>query len=193
MSILPQRLPQRVSDRLGRGLAKLGLTPNMLSLLGLAGNAAAAGLAASGELIAAGVVFLFFSAFDMLDGAVARATGRATPYGAVLDAVLDRVSESFVLTGCAWHLAERGAAWEVWAAFGALSGSVLVSYIRARAEIAGHTLREGLLRRQERVVLLGLGLLSGFLGPALLAIAVLAHVTALQRFWVLARALRGNG
>jgi len=74
MSILPQRLPQRVSDRLGRGLAKLGLTPNMLSLLGLAGNAAAAGLAASGELIAAGVVFLFFSAFDMLDGAVARAT-----------------------------------------------------------------------------------------------------------------------
>lgn len=193
MSILPQRLPRGVSDRIGRGLGRLGLTPNALSLMGLVGNGAAAALAALGELPAAGAVFLLFSAFDMLDGAVARATGKATPYGAVLDAVLDRVSEAVVLTGCAWRLGTDGAAWEVWSAFGALSGSVMVSYIRARAELAGHSLREGLLRRQERVVLLGLGLLTGYLGPALAALAVFAHLTALQRFAMLGRALRGAG
>jgi CDP-diacylglycerol--glycerol-3-phosphate 3-phosphatidyltransferase len=193
MSILPQRLPQGVSDRLGRGLARLGFTPNVLSVMGLVGNGAAATLAGLGDLVAAGAVFLLFSAFDMLDGAVARATGKSTPYGAVLDAVLDRVSEALVLTGCAWHLAAHGAEWEVWSAFGALSGSIMVSYIRARAELAGRSLREGLLRRQERVVLLGLGLLTGYLGPVLLAMAVLAHLTALQRFVMLARALREAG
>lgn len=190
MSLLPQRLPKAWSDRIGRAVARSGLTPNALSILGLLGNATAAALVAAGELLPAGLVFLFFSAFDLLDGAVARATGRATPYGAVLDAVLDRVSEALVLTGCAWYVAEHGALWEVWSAFGALSGSILVSYVRARAEVAGRSLREGLLRRQERVLLLGAGLLAGYLGPVLLAIAVLAHLTALQRFRTLADALR---
>lgn len=189
MSILPKRLPESLSRRIGRGLARTGLTPNTLSLIGLGGNAVAATLVAMGLLLEAGIVFLVFSAFDMLDGAVARATGRASPYGAILDAVFDRVSEVLVFTGCAWHLAERGPDWGVWAAFGAASGSVLVSYVRARAELAGHTLREGLLRRQERVLLLGFGLLTGYVGPTLLVIAVLAHLTALQRLAMLATAL----
>lgn len=193
MSILPKRLPESVSGRIGRGLARTGLTPNTLSLIGLGGNSAAATLVAWGRLLEAGAVFLLFSAFDMLDGAVARATGRASPYGAILDAVFDRVSELLVLAGCVWYLAERGPTWGVWAAFAAASGSVFVSYVRARAELAGQALREGLMRRQERVLLLGVGLLTGYLGATLVAIAVLTHLTALQRLAIVAGALHRAG
>ena len=192
MSILPQRLPQQLSDRLGRGLARLGVTANALTTLGMLGNVAAAALVAGGELLIGGVVFLLFSALDMLDGAVARATGTATPFGAVYDAVLDRLGEAALLAGAAWHFAERGDEAAVGGAYAALAGSILVSYVRARAEKAGGVLREGLFRRQERVLLLGLGLILGWLAAAVYATAALTHLTAVQRFWMLARALRSG-
>src|SRR5690606_36631953 len=101
------------SNKLGRSVARTGLTPNMLSLVGLAGNVAAAALLTQGELLWAGIVYLFFSCVDLLDGAVARATGTASPYGAVLDAVLDRASEALLLVGAAWYFADRGEQWQV--------------------------------------------------------------------------------
>lgn len=189
--LLPTRLPAAFSEKLGRTVARTGLTPNMLSVGGFAGNAAAAWLVTREELVAAGIVYLFFSAVDLLDGAVARATGRATPYGAVLDAVLDRASEALLLVACAWYFADRGDDWYTVAAYMGLFGSVAVSYMRARAEVLGVSMREGLFRRQERVVLLGAGLLfSVILGPVMVALAVLSNVTALQRFVILGRVLR---
>jgi len=102
VNILPQRIPQGIADRIGRDVGRLGVTPNMISLVGFAGNVAASILITRDQLLAAGVIYLVFSALDFVDGAVARATGLASPYGAVFDAVLDRASEALVLAACAW-------------------------------------------------------------------------------------------
>lgn len=190
VTLLPTRLPQGVQDAIGRGVGRLGVTPNMISLTGAAGNVGAAYLVTQGWLLAAGLVYLAFSALDLVDGAVARATGKASPYGAVFDAVLDRLSEAVVLAACAWWFADRDEHWQVAATFAALVGSVAVSYLRARAEVEGFAMREGLFRRQERVAVLGLGLVLGWLTVAMAVLAVASNLTALQRFWMLAREVR---
>ncbi len=190
LNFLPQRLPQGFSDALGRNVARTGLTPNMISLFGLAGNGAAAWLAATDHLVWAGIVYLVFSALDMVDGAVARATGQATPFGAVFDAVLDRVSEALLLAGCAWYFAERGERVQAAVTYAALFGSVAVSYMRARAEVMGLSMREGIFRRQERVALIGAGLLFNGLTAVIWPLAILANLTALQRFWLIGKGLR---
>jgi CDP-diacylglycerol--glycerol-3-phosphate 3-phosphatidyltransferase len=192
-TLLPTRLPKAAQDVIGRSFGRLGITANMMSLVGVGGNVAAAVLVIRGSLLAAGIVYLVFSALDFVDGAIARATGKATPFGAVLDAVLDRSSEAIVLAACAWYFAERGEYWQVAATYLALLGSVAVSYLRARAEVEGVPMREGLFRRQERVVVLGLGLVLGWLTVAMVLLAALANFTALQRGWMLTRALRGSG
>jgi CDP-diacylglycerol--glycerol-3-phosphate 3-phosphatidyltransferase len=108
LGLLPQRLPRNFADPLGRGVARLGITANVVSIGGLLGNAGAAWLIVDDHLVAAGIVFAVFSALDMVDGAVARATGTASAFGAVFDAVLDRASEALVLAAIAWHFGERG-------------------------------------------------------------------------------------
>lgn len=190
LDILPQRLPAGVSDAIGRNIGRLGVTPNMISLAGLLGNALAAWLVTREALLAAGLVYLGFSLLDLADGAVARATGRATAFGAVFDAVLDRLSEALVLAGCAWYFGERGEYIQAGATYAALFGSVAVSYMRARAEVNGLAMREGLFRRQERVALLSVGLLFNGLAVVIWLLAVLANLTAVQRFWLIARGLR---
>ena len=190
LNVLPQRLPPGLADGLGRTVARTGLTPNAISVIGLAGNVLAAWLVTEDELVAAGIVYLVFSALDLVDGAVARATNQATPYGAVFDAVLDRVSEALLLAAIAWYFGDRGEYVQAGATYAALFGSIAVSYMRARAEIAGFSMREGLFRRQERVVLVSAGLLFNGLGVVVWVLAVLSNATALQRFAILARGLR---
>jgi len=190
LNLLPQRLPEGFAASLGRTVARSGLTPNMISLFGLAGNATAAVLVAREQLLWAGIVFLVFSALDMVDGAVARATGTATPFGAVFDAVLDRASEALLLAGCAWYFGGRGEYVQATVTYLALFGSVAVSYMRARAEVVGVSMREGVFRRQERVALLAAGLLFNGLTAVIWPLAVLSNLTALQRFYLLAKALR---
>jgi CDP-diacylglycerol--glycerol-3-phosphate 3-phosphatidyltransferase len=190
LNILPQRLPQAVADSIGRNVGQTGVTPNMISLAGLAGNLVAAWLITREALLAAGMVYLAFSALDLVDGAVARATGTASPFGAIFDSILDRASEAIVLAACAWYFGERGEYVQAGVTYAALFGSVAVSYMRARAEIVGLSMREGLFRRQERVALLGLGLLLNGLTVVMGILAVLSNLTALQRFWMIARGLR---
>jgi CDP-diacylglycerol--glycerol-3-phosphate 3-phosphatidyltransferase len=190
LNVIPQRLPQGFADRMGRAVGRLGVTPNMISLLGLLGNILAAYLVIREALVAAGIVFLFFSLLDMVDGAVARAMGLASDYGAVFDAVLDRCGEAALLAGIAWYFGERGEQVQAGVAYAALFGSIAVSYMRARAEVVGLSMREGIFRRQERVALLSLGLVFNGLTLVIWLLAVLANITALQRFWMIARALR---
>ncbi|HMO53811.1 MAG TPA: CDP-alcohol phosphatidyltransferase family protein [Tepidiformaceae bacterium] len=190
INLMPQRLPQNIQDGIGKTVGGMGITPNMISLFGFAGNALAAWLITENELVWAGLVYLFCSALDLVDGAVARAMGLASPFGGVFDAVLDRSSEAIVLAACAWYFAERGEDWQVAAAFAALFGSIAVSYMRARAEVVGLSMRDGLFRRQERVALLGLGLLFNGLTVVVAALAVLSNLTALQRFWKLRQGIR---
>ena len=190
VTLLPTRLPKGIQDGIGRTVGALGITPNMISLFGFFGNVAAAWLITREALLAAGLVYVFFSALDLVDGAVARATGLASPFGAVFDAILDRASEALVLATCGWYFAERGEQIQAGFAYAAIFGSIAVSYMRARAEVVGLSMREGLFRRQERVALLTIGLLFNGLTVVIAALAVLANFTALQRFRMLRAGLK---
>lgn len=184
ISFLPHSVPRRVTDPIVRPLARLGVSPNHLTALGFAGNVGAAALAARGDFLVAGIVMLIASALDLLDGALARATNTAGPAGAIFDSVLDRLSEAAVLAGLAFYYAGRGDREEIVLCFAALTGSVLVSYIRARAQGEGFDLRDGLFTRAERVILLGGGLIISQVRIALWILAVMANLTALQRLYV---------
>jgi CDP-diacylglycerol--glycerol-3-phosphate 3-phosphatidyltransferase len=184
MKLLPTRAPATVLDPVVRVLVALGITPNMLTVAGLLGNVAAAWFVANGELVTGGVLALAFSALDMLDGAVARATGKASPFGAMFDSVLDRLSEAAVLGGILLYELELENHEEVVLAFWAMVGSLMVSYVRARAEGLGTTMRSGLFTRPERVMVTGVALLFGWLRPALWLLAVVTLVTTAQRLYV---------
>lgn len=196
-SLLPRRPPAWFVDPAVSFLAGLGVTPNMLTVFGVLGNVAAAVLAAVGEFWAAGTVMLAFSALDFLDGALARATGQATDFGSVFDAVMDRVSEAAVLFGLlVWFSdGDRSGRTEELLIFAAVAGSLLVSYVRARAQIIGVELREGLFTREVRVAVLGIGLIvadvageSDVITWVLWALAALTLLTAAQRLWLVWRA-----
>jgi CDP-diacylglycerol--glycerol-3-phosphate 3-phosphatidyltransferase len=200
-SLVPHKVSTRFTDPIVAPLASIGVTPNMISAFGFAGNVAAAALAAGGYFIAAGCVMLFFSALDLLDGALARKTGTVTKFGAVFDSVLDRLSEAAVLGGLLFHFTQSGGhTMEVALCYAAVVGSIMVSYVRARAEGIGLELREGLFTRAERVILLAGALI---LAPlvyddlvliALWILAVLSLFTASQRVFGVWQKLRdGEG
>jgi len=169
----------------------------MLTVFGVSGNLVAAVLCALGEFWVAGFALFFFSSIDFLDGALARATGQATDFGSVFDAVMDRVSEAAVLFGLLVWFSDKGDQTDELLIFVAVAGSMLVSYVRARAEIIGVQLREGLFTREVRVALLGIALIIGGLINdtdvitwALWVLAVLTVLTAAQRLWLVWRAMR---
>jgi CDP-diacylglycerol--glycerol-3-phosphate 3-phosphatidyltransferase len=170
----------------------------MLTAFGFAGNVAAAVLAADGRFLAAGIMMLAFSALDFLDGSLARATGRATPFGSVFDATLDRLSEAAVLFGLLWYFTDAGAREESLLCFAAVVSSLMVSYLRARAETIGLQMREGVFTRTERVLLLGGGLIvhdiidENVITPVLWALALIAGFTALQRLAIVWLKTRGQ-
>ncbi len=167
---------------LGRTLARLGLSANVLTVVGLLLNAGVALVIASGHPRWGGALLLVASAFDMLDGAVARATGTITRFGGFLDSTLDRYSEAVVFGGLLIFLlgtddGDVGAM----LVFVATVGALLISYARARAEAAGYSASVGLVARPERVVLLAICLLLGRPLWALWVLAIATHVTALTR------------
>ena len=184
ITLLPHSVPRRLTDPVVGVLARAGVTPNQLTLLGFAGNVGAAVLAARGQFLPAGLVMLAASTLDLLDGALARATGRASAFGAVLDSTLDRLSEAALLGGLTFYFAQRGDREEVMLCFIAVTGSLMVSYVRARAENFGLDLREGLFTRPERVLVLGVGLIIDQTRIALWILAAVAGFTALQRLYV---------
>lgn len=195
-SLLPRSLPRRLTDPIVSLLARLGITPNLLTLAGVLGNLGAAVLAGRGQFLAAGIVVLAASGLDLLDGALARATGRVSRFGSILDATMDRVSEAAVLFGLLVLFSGRGERQEVLLAGAALIGSFLVSYVRARAEMVGLPLREGYFSRAERVLVIGIGLIIDQVTIALWIVAIVANLTAAQRLllaWRRAQALNDEG
>lgn len=174
---------ERGLQPVGSGLGKVGVTPDQLTALGVAISVLAALAVASGRPLA-GALLLGASAIpDLLDGAVAKATGAASPRGAFFDSVSDRVSDSVVLGGVAWYLASAHGAHAALLPFAVLGASNLVSYERARAESLGFTARGGLMERAERMILLGLGMaFTAVLLPVLWLMLVLTLVTAGHRF-----------
>ena len=168
--------------RVGRGLARLGLTANALTVVGLLLNAGVAAIIATGHPRWGGALLLIASAFDMLDGAVARATGTITRFGGFLDSTLDRYAEAVVFGGVlVYVLGTEDDALGAILVFVAAVGALLISYARARAEAAGYAASVGLVARPERVILLALGLLLGRPLWALWILAVTTHLTAVTR------------
>jgi len=168
-----------------RLLARTPITPNALTWSGFLVSVGAAVLIATGHLFAAGFVVLVAGLFDILDGALARRTNRTTRFGAVLDSTLDRAAEAALLIGILVMYAGEQSTSGVLVAGVAWLGSLLVSYIRARAEALGLECQVGIFTRPERVVVLALGLLLSYFDSALfialVVIAVLSLVTAGQR------------
>jgi CDP-diacylglycerol---glycerol-3-phosphate 3-phosphatidyltransferase len=169
-------------------LAKTSVTPNTVTWIGFIIILAAAGLAASGRLFAAGWVMLLSGFFDIIDGALARHTGQVTRFGGVLDSTLDRLSEAAVLLGImAFFLFHSDSEYVPWITLligVTLIFSFLVSYIRSRAEGAGIDCQVGVFTRTERVIILALGLLIGLeIGLIVIMgiIALLSIVTVFQR------------
>jgi CDP-diacylglycerol--glycerol-3-phosphate 3-phosphatidyltransferase len=138
---------------------RLGLTPNALTVLGFAGVCVSAALAASGQWVAAGIVSLLFAAFDMLDGALARETGRVSRFGAFLDSTLDRAGEGVLYAGIIAGTVATASALPGLAAL-AMIAAFLVSYSRARAEGLGFGGDVGIAPRAERVIIMGIGLIA---------------------------------
>ena len=186
-ALTPRSAPKWLTDPAVNVLSRLGVTPNMLTPFGLAGTCWGAVLSANVPFLGAGLVMLAFSALAFLDGSLARATGRATPFGSVLDSTMDRLSEAAVLFGLLWYFSGLNAREEELLIFAAVVASIMVSYLRARAEIIGVKLREGIFTRTERVLLLGGGLIlqdildTNVLTPVLWALALIAGFTVLQR------------
>jgi len=170
-----------------RAAAKLHISPNALTLTGLVISLVSAVIVGSGYLLAGGLVMLFSGLFDMIDGALARSTGKTTKFGALMDSVSDRVSEAALLCALLVMYTLRGSTPGAFLAAAALVGSFLTSYIRARAEGLGLECRVGMFTRAERVIVLGLGLILDqalWRYGALVAVAILAafsYVTVVQR------------
>ena len=181
-----------------RVLARLGVSPDGLTVAGLLVAGLAAYLVAAGSPLWGGLVLLASGLFDLLDGALARATGRVTPFGGFLDSTVDRLSEAVVLLGVLLRFALEGSLWGVALAYAALVGSFTVSYMRARAEGLGLRCDVGVLTRPERLLLLSLALvitpwLSSALVAALVVMAVLTFLTSLQRLLHVRRQVRRGG
>lgn len=204
----------RVINPFVRLLIKMGVTPNVVTTIGFLGNLAAAvvivvagyGAARTGivdwSLVTwAGALIIGFSLFDMLDGQVARIGGMASTFGAMYDSVLDRYCELATIGGIAYYLIQTGNFAGAVIAFVALTGSIMVSYVRARAEGLGLECKIGFMQRPERVVVTSVatlatgitGQISGYqpgaegfnpdtiLVVAMCVIAVFANLTAIAR------------
>ena len=173
---------------MARALVHLGVSPNLITVTGLAMAGVSAYLIGIGLPLFGGIVLLLSGVFDILDGAVARATGHTTQFGAFLDSTIDRASEGLVLLGLLIYFLGNSSSLEVMLVYLALAGSFLVSYVRARAEGLGVECTVGVMTRPERVVLLGAALIISHWWLPVVSIVLgitvsLTIVTTIQRIF----------
>ena len=187
---IPRSLPRQVTGPVVSVLARLGVTPNMLTVAQLLGGIGAAILIAAGDLVWGGVALLAAASLDAFDGTLARTTGQATKFGAVFDSVFDRLFEGAVLGGILYYYLDRADKTGSMLAFVTVVGSLCVSYVRARAEGEGVELYDGLFTRVVRILLLTLGLVAGLLTPVLWLLAVMTIATTFHRLFIVWLKLR---
>jgi len=177
------------------------LTPNAISMMGLAGNLVAAALVTQRLFFLAGVAFVLGSVMDTLDGRYSRMSGKGSLFGAFLDSTLDRIEEGIVLAAVAGYFAVTGDDFAAAMCVVAVLFSLMVSYTRARAEALGVECKVGLATRPVRVVILSVGLIFAkgaglgdfeLLAPAVYAIAALTIFTTFQRVWHVRNELSGE-
>ncbi|GIV79818.1 CDP-alcohol phosphatidyltransferase family protein [Litorilinea aerophila] len=165
-------------------LHRWGVTPNGLTYFGFILTVGTALVLAGGYFRLGAILLLFAALFDMLDGSLARLTHQSSTFGAFLDSTLDRYSESVTFLALAYYYSTRlQTRTELVLIFVILVGSLMVSYTRARAEALKVECKAGILQRPERVVLLILGLFTGWMLPILWILAIFTNFTALQRIY----------
>lgn len=174
---------KNVLNKIATFLIKLGLKPNIITISGLIGNIIAAILIGWGQLFWGGLLAMLVGPFDALDGAMARLKNESSKYGSFIDSVTDRYDELVLLAGLLIHFIRI----ENWLGclfvYLAAAGSVMVSYVRAKAEALGYSAKVGVLTRVERYLILIPGIIIGQPLISLAIIAVLGNFTAVQRFY----------
>jgi len=164
-------------------LARTGISPNALTVTGLLISICVAWVLSAGHLFLGGFLVLFSGAFDLLDGALARASQRSTRFGALLDSTIDRYSEAAHLLGLLAYYINQNSNHESLLVGAALVGSMMTSYVRARAEGLGLKCDVGVITRPERVILLSIGLIFNQMLVILWIIAVVGNIIAFQRLF----------
>ena len=182
---LREKLSRWFEEPASAALDKLGVTPNMATLTGTVISVGAGAAAADGRWILAGILVILGATFDMLDGGIARRTGQVSRRGALLDSVMDRVAEGALLLGLLVYYTRSNTFDQTFAllTFIAFAGSMMVSYVRARAEGLGMKGTAGFATRPERVVVISVALLLSEPGWGLWILAIATPLSALYRFW----------
>ncbi|HEX2295078.1 MAG TPA: CDP-alcohol phosphatidyltransferase family protein [Actinomycetota bacterium] len=171
----------------GRAMARSGLSPNAITVVGLLIQAAAAYLIVDGALLAAGLVAIAAGVADLLDGAVAKARGAESAFGALFDSTTDRLSDALLLIPIAWlygvdpDVASHDEPWVAAVSLTALVFSFLVSYVKARAESLGFDCNVGFMERFERLFVMIAGLVFGVVPAAVVVLTLLTFATFVQR------------
>jgi phosphatidylglycerophosphate synthase len=194
--VIKERFSRQVEDlilRRAQFVTRVPLSPDQLTLVGVAISAFVGLAYALGGVVVAGYLLILAGVFDLIDGVVARQRGLASPAGAFFDSTMDRVSDLLIFSGIAVGTASTGGAWSTALVCWALSGTVLTSYTRARAEAHLGEFSVGLMERAERfIVLIGFSL-ANRLDWALWIIALGSTVTSVQRVLTARRLLRETG
>jgi CDP-diacylglycerol--glycerol-3-phosphate 3-phosphatidyltransferase len=181
-----------ILDHIVRALALSRINPNLLTFLGLVINIVAAWEFARGRFLAAGLVVIGAGVFDLVDGPVARASNRVTRFGGFFDSVVDRYSDLALFMGLLVYYARIDRFFYIVLTAIVMTGVVMISYTRARAENTIPSCKVGFLERPERIVLVIIGALTDRMAPVLWVIAVLSNVTVVYRMvytWEQSRAL----
>jgi CDP-diacylglycerol--glycerol-3-phosphate 3-phosphatidyltransferase len=176
-----------VMDPVGAFLNRLGIAPNTLTLTGLLGNLISSLFLARGNFLVGGLIALAMGPLDALDGTMARLRGESTNFGAFVDSVSDRYSELLIFGGLLLYYLQVEDLMAAGLVFAAAGGSVLVSYVKARAEALGYQVKGGILTRAERFAVLIPSMILNYPIVGVVLVAILANVTALQRILVVRR------
>lgn len=185
--MLSARLGHFFDKPLGPVAKGIGINPNFFTIAGFIVTLIAA-FVIPFNLRLGGLLILSGGILDIFDGVVARVNGKSTRFGAFLDSLLDRYSDAFIFLAIAWYLAGKGDHTGAFLSIGTMVGALLVSYARARGEGLGINSQVGLMERPERLILLVLALLTGWIVPVLCIMFVLTHLTVLQRAYVVWKA-----
>jgi CDP-diacylglycerol--glycerol-3-phosphate 3-phosphatidyltransferase len=177
-------------DPAGAFLNRIGIAPNTLTLAGLIGNLIGSLMIARGQFLIGGLILLLMGPLDALDGTMARLRGEPTDFGAFIDSVTDRYSELLIFAGLLYFYINIGNSVMAMLVFAASAGSVLVSYVRARAQSLGYEAKLGILTRAERFAVLIPSIILGYPSVGVVIVAFLANLTALQRILAVRRIAR---
>ena len=179
----------RLMGPVGRALARTPLSPNVITVLGVGLQGVVKWQIVTGHILVAGLLGIVSGFADAFDGAVAKAKGMTSKFGALLDSTTDRLADGMIFGAIAWlygvspDVAARDEPWVAALALGTLVVSFMVSYVKSRAEALGFDCNVGLIERAERLVVINAGLILDFVPAALVVLFVLSVVTFFQRLW----------